>query len=308
MAGSAYRSELWGVVLALRALCQFSIDYDSAGAITHWADNRGVVTLLQQRANLSTSQWRRRPCRDLWAEILGRLRFWERRGGSWSSSWVKGHVDATSKPLEQYTVAERLNIHADAVCTDMVDKENAGDPVRLPPAALVWAPGGRWRGKSPHTGLWSTWWDNLDTALRLHQQGRSFHAYWRDRAAARGATDAAAHPTPALDTRLFRAQKKVHRLTSDMEVFRSKLWWDHLPSQGVRARGCTVAEREAMRCNLCGRAGAGSTWHILAECLTPALITVRSKGASELGKHASEIWRTVGAEGPCPQWDRAYTG
>ena len=59
-----------------------------------------------------------------------------------------------------------------------------------------------------------------------------------------------------------------------MDVFRTRLWWDHLPSPAIRARGGA----ESDKCNLCGSGSIGTTWHVLAECGAEGLVKARGKG------------------------------
>ena len=110
---SSYRAELWGVVGVLRCLCELVLRFDlRPGLVTHYVDNESVCKVLQKWEMLPASSWAKKSCRDLWAEVWGRLRFWVRRGGEWSCSWVKGHAEdqgKQSKP-ETLTGAERGQI------------------------------------------------------------------------------------------------------------------------------------------------------------------------------------------------------
>ena len=111
---------------------------------------------------------------------------------------------------------------------------------------------------------------------------------------------------PVLDKRLT-SVSKVKLLRSDGEIFRAKLWWDHLPSQGVRARGCTTEAQDAMQCDFCTRKCAGSTWHIMAECPATPLLEARKTGSEQLQELASKVWRGVGVDGPNPEWEKEFT-
>jgi len=134
------------------------------------------------------------------------------------------------------------------------------------------------------------WWDDLDMTTRAHQQSCSFQHYWTVRRARRGGQRLISPLHPVLDKRLT-SVSKVKLLRSDGEIFRAKLWWDHLPSQGVRARGCTTEAQDAMQCDFCTRKCAGSTWHIMAEC--PAthllLLEARKTGSEQLQELASQV-------------------
>ena len=73
-----------------------------------------------------------------------------------------------------------------------------------------------------------------------------------------------------------------------------QLWWDHLPSPEVLGRG--ASEEEAPRCIHCGRAGMGSTWHVLGECLAPRLVEARrvaTKKVLETLREVTQGWETI---------------
>jgi hypothetical protein len=119
---SSYRSELWGVVCTLRWLSGWihtpttTRGKRRAGDITHWTDNEGVViglARLDAGALAGNKSYRELSCDDLWAEVNGRLEEWKDRGGTWTSYWVKGHVHATNRAQDTYTLAEKMNIEAD---------------------------------------------------------------------------------------------------------------------------------------------------------------------------------------------------
>ena len=77
-----------------------------------------------------------------------------------------------------------------------------------------------------------------------------------------------------------------------LNTFRAKLWWNHLPSQQVRARGTKRAGEDdaELSCELCNAPGEGSTWHILSQCSHERLVAVRKRVGGELrAKH----WRLL---------------
>jgi hypothetical protein len=126
-AGSSYRSELMSIVSALRELTGLVWRGLRAGAVFHWTDNESICLFMLRRGVASMRSWRDRCCRDLWAEIRGRLNVWARAGGTWCSSWVKGHVDkeeaAGRREVGQRSVAEELNIQADDIATVLLRGE-----------------------------------------------------------------------------------------------------------------------------------------------------------------------------------------
>ena len=69
-------------------------------------------------------------CRDLWAEILGRICYWRNNGGDWCTSWVRGHVDSTDTEQEKWTRAEWGNVAADAMASSQLSVGGGGDWLR----------------------------------------------------------------------------------------------------------------------------------------------------------------------------------
>ena len=105
--------------------------------------------------------------------------------------------------------------------------------------------------------------------------------YWRARQIGRGSSPeegaslAKATPWPMMDKDLVKTGVKL----GGRQIFRSKLWWDHLPSQQVRARGKGTSEAPAdPSCELCGEPGEGSTWHTLSACPHPQLVGGETTG------------------------------
>ena len=114
------------------------------------------------------------------------------------------------------------------------------------------------------------------------------------------------HPRPVLDTRLVKTSEKMTTKSTAQTVFRSKLWWDHLPSQQVRARGKqrqggavnidggVAEEQDRPKCQLFGQDSEGSTWHVLALCEERSLTAARREAADKL----REAWETEASQYP----------
>ena len=83
-----------------------------------------------------------------------------------------------------------------------------------------------------------------------HGASWDFDEYWKIRAAKRREDELAggvelSPPHPAMDRRLVKGG--LGGGFTDLEVFKSKLWWDHLPSQRVRNRGRLRPEHTTVR-------------------------------------------------------------
>lgn len=250
-AGSSYRSELMSIVSALRELTGLVWRGLRAGAVFHWTDNESICLFMLRRGVASMRSWRDRCCRDLWAEIRGRLNVWARAGGTWCSSWVKGHVDkeeaAGRREVGQRSVAEELNIQADDIATVLLRGEE-GDKMEACEGALSDMPGGRWS----HVSSLGTerarvvWMDSFSTSFRVAVEQVAIRRYWQQRVEGRvvkgsdkqtKAQAVAENPFPHIDTRLVRWGSKPTKARKPVDIFKSKLWWNHLPSLHVRSRG-----------------------------------------------------------------------
>ena len=168
---SSYRAELWGVVGVLRCLCELVLQHDlRPGLVTHYVDNESVCKkVLQRWEHLPASSWAKKSCRDLWAEVWGRLRFWVRRGGDWTSSWVKGHADSAKKDdTGTLTGAERGNMAADQVASVLLEDRNPDDPALQLHVEERWgaeAPGGEWSRLDAESRLWTPVTDGVRKAF-----------------------------------------------------------------------------------------------------------------------------------------------
>jgi len=114
---SSYVAELAGALDVMRCMMECVGEEQRAGTVHHWCDNAGVVELIGLLGEMPPRYWRSKPCRDMWAEMQGRMSWWRSHGGEWETRWVKGHVDrdGTRAPYS-YTIAdEQLNIAADGV-------------------------------------------------------------------------------------------------------------------------------------------------------------------------------------------------
>jgi hypothetical protein len=306
--GSSYRSELWGLVCALRAMCGLVVKglIQRAGPVFHWTDNEGVCKGMANRKVALGSAGLKLKCRDLWAEIKGRLVFWERHGGEWNTEWVQGHVDRVEPDRTKWTCAERGNVEADILASKHLAGGAGGEEggkLTVVQGALMTAPGGRWWGIDPVTLQAVPWWDDLDSCMRRHRAHRAMAKYWGTRQknrARQGEEAIQGHPPqlwPTMDVHLQKHGRKMGGKTVKRDIFRSKLWWDHLPSQEVRARGTKGGgggEEDITVCELCGEAGPGSTWHVLANCKHENLVEARSLITMELRNQVEKVVTGVG--------------
>ena len=146
---SSYLAELAGALDVMRSMmeCAGGERGCAPGVVTHWCDNLSVVRLIQDMELMPRRYWRTRPCRNLWAELKARLSWWRSRGGVWVTRWVKGHVDRDDRRNpDSYTVAEQLNIKADAVAAWASGTTPTRKATRCQQAAAI--PGGVWRGSA----------------------------------------------------------------------------------------------------------------------------------------------------------------
>ena len=155
---SSYLTELAGALDVLCTLMAALGEGDRPGAVQHWCDNEGGVTLICARRDVVPRKWRKTPCRHLWAELCRRLNWWEAHGGSWETRWVKGHVDADPKRLPaSYTAAERLNIRADKVAEVVRAADGGESPVECRSALKQFGGRAAMIGRSRLAALHSYW-------------------------------------------------------------------------------------------------------------------------------------------------------
>lgn len=138
--------------------------------------------------------------------------------------------------------------------------------------------GGLWRvGRTGPRRAGAVWCDEVRRGIERGARALATQRYWRRRYWKRrgvegrdgeGEQDC---PPIVLDNRLGPPKGEA---TSTLDVFRTRLWWDHLPSPAIRARGGA----ESDKCNLCGSGSIGTTWHVLAECGAEGLVKARGKG------------------------------
>ena len=288
---SSYRNELWAMVCALRSLGKVAIHLGMAGPVSHWTDNESICKFMQRRGTAPFRDWHARKSRDLWAEIRGRLSHWYALGGSWETSWVKGHVDSiASREEDSYTQAERMNMRADEIATAHLEGRGRGEEDQTLEVVdgafhLAATTGGIWAlpSRSMHCSDSTITHDDPTAEMPPRAAARALNLYWRERSERRVKKGViteglrAATPSPAMDERVLRSHSGgTTPNASDWPriIFRSKLWWDHLPSQQVLNRGVPATQQppELSTCELCGKMGEGSTWHLLASC----------KGATEI--------------------------
>jgi len=312
--GSSYRSELFGMVCYLRLLTSYVKSCKErgvkavAGPIHHWTDNESIALAMREYEGVKERVWRERKSRDLWAEIRRRLAMWAALGGSWSTSWVKGHVDEDKKrAVSSWTAAEKLNMEADRWATKMLEGVRGGGIDSKP----GWEYDGAWRGLERREGKWgwARWQDNVGATISQRAALRSFTQYWENRVRAREGSGAEAVEekgimAPCIDIRTVDTRRG--RARNRMGIFQSKLWWDHLPSMAVRNRGVGLVAGEERKCDLCGEVGEGSTWHILAKCTMKELQEEREKGQRAIMAEIDRQFQKGGRVGTRDSWERAF--
>jgi hypothetical protein len=107
--------------------------------------------------------------------------------------------------------------------------------------ALSDMPGGRWS----HVSSLGTerarvvWMDSFSTSFRVAVEQVAIRRYWQQRVEGRvvkgsdkqtKAQAVAENPFPHIDTRLVRWGSKPTKARKPVDIFKSKLWWNHLPS------------------------------------------------------------------------------
>ena len=176
-------------------------------------------------------------------------------------------------------MAERMNIQADQVATSFLV-----GPITSPgmfPAtpkltvleeAKCTAVGGRWATNPPHNDVWTEVWDDFGEGALAHARACAFEVYWRTRMKERLKKRAIiqqladARPVPDNDRSLRGSRHGLKGGDEGFDVFKSKLWWDHLPSQQVLSRGDPLVDPSSSKCELCQVPGEGSTWHVMSAC------------------------------------------
>ena len=100
------------------------ITYDKyilkARPISHWTDNDGVLKVLARSGRGRRAVSSKLNCRDLWAEILGRICYWRDNRGDCCTSWVRRHVDSTDTEQVKWTRVEWGNVAADAMASSQL--------------------------------------------------------------------------------------------------------------------------------------------------------------------------------------------
>ena len=166
---------------------------------------------------------------------------------------MKGHVDADKDRTEEsYTQAERMNIRADELATKYMEAQEEAIEPEEPLLQVVegaveadtcgtWAlPCAQEEGVSHLTTL-----DDPIAAMPARAAERALSMYWKTRSDRRlkegliSAEQNQAAPTPIIDERVMKPGGAGKETVKDWgeAIFRSKLWWDHLPSQQVINRG-----------------------------------------------------------------------
>ena len=91
------------------------------------------------------------------------------------------------------------------------------------------------------------------------------------------------------DTRIGCTLGGRSRARRRRDLFRTQLWWDHLPSPEVLGRGGQQNHEEPLKCPHCSAPGLASTWHLLAECSAPTLVKTRTAAAYQLRKMVLDL-------------------
>ena len=265
----------------LTELCAYARAGHPPGAVYHWTDNESICAYLLYRQTKTRASWRERSSKDLWAEIIGRIRYWCSLGGQWCTSWVRSHVDSDqTRSEESWTCAERLNIEADRIATLELDKAPLNPLPESSPQLGTDLMGGSWytvKIDPSFADCTEPMLDSFSKHFTSHVAAKSFMKYWTHRVKSRNAGKSVTVSAPHLDNRLSKTNRRSQLMRSKWDVFRSKLWWDHLPSMWVRNRGSSLSTEdcEHRRCDLCGEKSQGTTWHILGRCTNPELILAR---------------------------------
>ena len=296
--GSSYLAELAGALDVLRSLMDCVEAEGAPGVVVHWCDNQSVVELISRRGRLSRRAWRSRPCRNIWGELRRRLDWWTRQGGEWNTRWVKGHVDADDqRSPDSYTVAEQLNIQADA----LADWAACDEGVRLPAAQAddtALPPGGVWQVAA--TCQSDAYWDGVMKMITQQGQATAAATYWAQRQRQRKV--ALPEQDVLWDTRVTVISTGKGSARRATDVFRTKLWWDHLLSPAVLARGKSQAALAATpsQCPYCPMEGTASTWHLLGECTNQDITTARRAAAEMI--RAAVVRLTPKTSPHCQFW------
>ncbi len=325
---SAYTGEVVGLVGALRAVVAGQTEPGTeregvaAGVkVLQFIDNKAVVERWNRGPEATFTSRSRRLAEHRWWEEVWRLRkLWlAQEGNSWEVRWVKAHPEK-KKDKEEWNAAECGNVLADEAAAAAILESQAAISSGIPSvvSGAVWA--------KVQGGLLQELRSGLAHGLSKVGQARLTHAYLEQRWARRRGEG---KPMPPLyadewgrggvgwDTRPWRGSKIIFgdgRLVS----FRLKLWWNHLGTGEVRARGKTGGEaEEAAQCSLCTSRSKQTRWHLLGECMCPELValreaqalTMRAAGRKICGSRAAgnstlgpKIERQLVAEGG--QWRR----
>ena len=264
---SSFATEATGVLGALRMLMESLGATDPPGVVWHWCDNQGVVDVVNQTAEAPSLMRRHQACRHIFAELFARLEWWREAGGTWQLGWVKGHVDTLpDRSAESYTVAECLNMEADSLAAWAGRAVEARPPTTSGETGTR-VVGGVWRRCSSQRPSWD---DRTDL---IYEQGRALveKRYWQTRQERRGT--GAVKEEVGWDRRVLPTLGGRKRARQAIDLFRTKLWWDHLPSPEVLHRG---EANPPTRCMYCEEPDRPSSWHVLAECRHPRLVSARA--------------------------------
>ena len=197
---------------------------------------------------------------------------------------------------DSYTVAEQLNIQADAVADWAAD-----EGVRLPAAQAddtALPPGGVWQVAA--TCQSDAYWDGVMKMITQQGQATAAATYWAQRQRQRKV--ALPEQDVLWDTRVTVISTGKGSARRATDVFRTKLWWDHLLSPAVLARGKSQAALAATpsQCPYCPMEGTATTWHLLGECTNQDITTARRAAAEMI--RAAVVRLTPKTSPHCQFW------
>lgn len=129
---TSHRAEGWGKLAAAKFLYHLSkftsTSYPDTTRIISYADNKGLISTLQQRLRYTTTypNITLKPDWDLTEEIY--QTFTSSGINDITFSWVKGHQDK-AKPIHELSVEAQFNIHADSLATEYMQSNSRHRPI-----------------------------------------------------------------------------------------------------------------------------------------------------------------------------------
>ena len=143
-------------------------------------------------------------------------------------------------------------------------------------------------------------WDDMFQFISRSGRGVAETRYWQTRQNKRGVAEL--RDQVGWDRRVQTGLGRKKRARGGVDLFRTKLWWDHLPSPEVLQRGKEATGDEA--CPYCAETGVVSTWHILAACPNEALQRTRTLATELIHRAVTEHAR--GDARALAEWRQGY--